>query len=53
MFHFNCDVAGRALCLFLVLPCVGLQYVIVALPDHHLEADFCFVARISKFFKQD
>ena len=33
----GCDVASRALCLFLMLPYVGLQYVIVAFPDHLLE----------------
>ena len=50
LFHFNCDVAGRVLCLFLVLPCVGLQSVIVAFPDHLLEPGSFFVARIPQFF---
>ena len=50
LFHFNCDVAGRVLCLFLMLPCVGLQSVIVAFPDHPVQPDFFFVARIPQFF---
>ena len=34
-----------------MLPCVGLQSVIVAFPDHLLEPDFFFVARIPPVFQ--
>ena len=32
MLYFNCAVADCPLCLFLMVPCVGLQSVIVSFP---------------------
>ena len=37
LFYCKCDVAGYVLFLFLVVPCVHLQFMIVGFPGHLLE----------------
>ena len=34
--YFNCLVTVCVLCLFLVVPCIGLHTVVVAVPGHRL-----------------
>ena len=46
LLSYRCTVTINVLCLFLTVPWVGLQYVIVVFPDHtHLLLDSRLVDR--------
>ena len=34
LLYLNCNLAGCVLCFFLMVPCLDLQFVIVAYPGH-------------------